>query len=126
MLKPQILNSTEQPKYNHGFSEEEEYEIKQAYDKLQQKVATGEKLTLDEQIIVFKHFRISRTEAFVLQDKIEKSKPKKERKEKEPKIKKMSEKARKARINELTVKLWMEDLTEEEKTELKSLEEDKK
>lgn len=124
MLRPQIINSAETPKYNHGFTEEEEYEIKQEYKKLQQKVDNGEKLSLDEQTIVFKHFRLLRTEAFILQEKIKESKPKKERKPKEEKVvkeKKMTKAQKKARIEEIVQIQFTVGLTEELTKELLEL-----
>jgi hypothetical protein len=128
MLRPQIINSAETPKYDHGFSESEEYEIKQEYKRLQQKVDNGEKLTLDEQVVVFKHFRLLRTEAFVLQEKLKDLKPKKERKEKSEKAekvvkeKKLTKKYIKERIKQLIDLQHTEGLSPEQVDELLNLE----
>lgn len=125
MLKPEIKFTPKEIKYDHGFSEEEVFRITEEYKRLQEKVSSGERLTLSEQEIVFKHFRISRTEAFVLQElKVKPEKPEKipkQKVEKIPKPKKQTKKQIKERLEFLIDKNFTEGLSEEETEELQTL-----
>lgn len=77
-IQPQQLNNRFAPKdvaigvvekeevYNDGFSFSEREAIKKAFKELDRRDKEVTPLTIEEQIIIIKHFRIARTEAFIL------------------------------------------------------------
>jgi len=97
------------PVYVHGFTDQEVEEIKKVYIELEKRDKNIQPLTLEEQTIVFKHFRITRTEVFILNP----PKVKKPPKEKKPKAEKKLTKKLQTKLDQLAFLIEQEIITEE-------------
>jgi hypothetical protein len=115
-----ILPEVVKPEYNHGFSEEEVYNIEKAKEELGRRDLLAQPVTLEEfKNIIVPFLRIKRTEAFILnpikEKKVRVPREKLTKEPKPPKVKKLTKKEIKEKIDNLIFKKVMgEELTEEE------------
>lgn len=100
----------EQPKYDHGFSDEEVNRIKAERKALDEKLKLGEQVTLEEfKTIVIPYVRIQRTEDFNLQEKLKK--PKVERKAKQPKVPKAKKEPKPKKLTKKEISQMLQNIT---------------
>lgn len=110
----QLPQEPEEPKYDHGYSEEEAIRLTELNKELDKKIEKGYEPTLEEfKTIVAPMFRINRKEPFILNKpkekpvKVPKEKKAKVVKEKVPKVKKLTAKeikSRQERLNKIIMK----------------------